>query len=146
MEYNYYFSEEHTGVHLPEGSVQVVFHETTNTSCNLGLEPLNQVASSRLVDCPVRGFCQQGGTRQVLALVSVLETAAVFSKCRTLHLLQSKRIWTGAAVFLWKQTLQLNLDLPDSNLHVDVLHLDNITLLHQLGYTLNLAFNILEYL
>ena len=25
-----------------------------------------------------------------------------------LHLLQSERIWTGAAVFLWKQTLQLN--------------------------------------
>ena len=38
------------------------------------------------------------------------------------------------------------LDLPDSNLHVDVVHLDNVTLLRQLGYTLNLAFDILEYL
>ena len=38
------------------------------------------------------------------------------------------------------------LDLPNSNLHVDVVHLDNVALLHQLGYTLNLAFNILEYL
>ena len=133
--------------------VQVVFHETTNTSCNLGLEPLNQVASSRpvflcfemtlylknqscqcflhlLVDCPVRGFCQQGRTRQVLALriskvnwmtpvlfdvlkcslvfteatrwwvniisnnlVSVLGTAAVFSKCRTLQNVDSNSIW-----------------------------------------------------
>ena len=81
-----------------------------------------------------------------------------------LHLLQRKRIWAGAAVFLWKQTLQLNpewkirehvpcstfqhslLDLPNSNLHVDVVHLDNVALLRQLGYTLNLAFNILEYL
>ena len=29
--------------------IQVVFHETANTSCNLGLESLNQVASSRPV-------------------------------------------------------------------------------------------------